>query len=527
MPAALTVEEARLERAVQVFSDIVHNLRDPLFVVLGCADQLKANGGAARPAPAVSVQVLDRMHKAAERIQSIIAETVPLIRERLQHVPLHLAPFDLREFCQQIVSGHWQCQRLRFECAAGLYPIMADASVLHRAIENVLSNALKYSDHRVHLTLKAAVGGYLLETKDRGIGIPLEDQPTIFTPFFRASNTGNRPGHGLGLSLARNSLEQHGARISFVSRPGTGTTFTIELPAAPPAANRIGPVRAAGTGPFMAKPGSNGGATVLPNAAPNPSPLALAFSPVLPGIRLPLAALIVEDDPLVRTVLRGFLDLSKEANVLGEAGTVAQARTLLRQQTPDVLLLDVGLPDGTGFDLLAEVPARTAVIVVTSSEQHAVQAFEHAAADCLIKPVSFERLQQALSRARERLALTSQTGPASNAKLEETFLVKTVKEMRLVKIGAIIRILAYGEYSWVYPSLGEAALVRKSLKQWLSELPAEQFVRVHRHAIVNLAFMQRVEKLPGGRLQVHLRETAEPILVSLRLSPALNRRLKA
>jgi DNA-binding LytR/AlgR family response regulator len=95
-------------------------------------------------------------------------------------------------------------------------------------------------------------------------------------------------------------------------------------------------------------------------------------------------------------------------------------------------------------------------------------------------------------------------------------------------VGEIERIIAYGEYSWVYwHGTNKGVLLRKSLKQWLSELPGEQFIRVHRRAIVNLAWMERIGTLPGGRMQIHLRDTPEPILVSLRLAPVLNRKLKA
>ena len=97
-----------------------------------------------------------------------------------------------------------------------------------------------------------------------------------------------------------------------------------------------------------------------------------------------------------------------------------------------------------------------------------------------------------------------------------------------MKVGEIDKIIAYGEYSWVYWSNNKkGALLRKSLKQWESELSGGQFIRVHRRAIVNLARMERIEKLSGGRMQVHLRGDPEPILVSLRLAPILNRKLKA
>jgi len=109
-----------------------------------------------------------------------------------------------------------------------------------------------------------------------------------------------------------------------------------------------------------------------------------------------------------------------------------------------------------------------------------------------------------------------------------SFLIKTLTERRLVKISEIKSIIAYGEYSWVYwDKSTNGALLRKSLKRWKSELPEEHFIRVHRRAIVNLTFLDRVERLPTGRLQIRLREMPDPILVSLRQTPAVNRKLKA
>ena len=148
------------------------------------------------------------------------------------------------------------------------------------------------------------------------------------------------------------------------------------------------------------------------------------------------------------------------------------------------------------------------------------------AVDSGLKPVSPERLKTALVPVRQRPAAKPAAAAALNSGLSVSFLVKTLTEKRLVKVEEIERIVAYSEYSWVY-WLGnkKGALLRKSLKQWLLELPGEQFIRVHRQAIVNLNCMERIEKLPNGRMQIHLRDTAEPILVSLRLAPVLNRRL--
>jgi two-component system LytT family response regulator len=222
--------------------------------------------------------------------------------------------------------------------------------------------------------------------------------------------------------------------------------------------------------------------------------------------------------------MRDLLETAQDIMIVSEAGTVAQARALAKQHGPDVVFLDVNLPDGSGFDLLPDLKQDASVVFVTSADEYAVHAFDCEAVDYLLKPVSPERLQKALGRVRQRLAAR----PAAGSKPGDSFLVKSLTEKRLVKVGEIDRIIAYGEYSWVYWNNNKkGALLRKSLKQWELELPGEQFIRVHRRAIVNLARMERIEKLSGGRMQVHLRGDPEPILVSLRLAPILNRKLKA
>jgi len=513
-------QEKQLERAMQLFGGIVHDLRDPLFVVLGYTNLLQSGAGeaAGREAPK---QILDRMQQAVLRMQSIISETLFLARSRMQRLPFDPGPFDLREFCRQLVADHDESPRLRFQCAAGRLPVVADALRLRQALENVLSNALKYSDGPVAVSLAAGPANYVIAVRDQGIGIPSADQAAISEPFFRASNTGGKPGHGLGLSIVKSCMEQHGGTVRFTSERNKGATFFLELPKSPPpgaggagrTAELPGPVAAPHPAPVEPSPGKPRSADGQSSAAP-------------PGEPGKLKGIIVDDDPLVRGVLRDLLETTLV--ILGEAGTLAQAMALTRQHRVDVVFLDVNLPDGSGFDLLPHLKPEVSVVFVTSAEEYAVNAFDCAAVDYLLKPVSPERLEKALARVRQRLRAKAEAASAPNSKLNDTFLVKTLTEQRAVRIGEITRIMAYGEYSWVYWGKGKnGALLRKPLKQWLAELPGEQFVRVHRGAIVNLACLERIEKFGAGRWQIRLRDTAEPIVVSLRLAPALNRKLKA
>ena len=511
-------QEKQLERAMQLFAGIVHDLRDPLFVVLGYTGMLRGRAGQAPGGLENSRQILDRMQQAVFRMQAIISETLFLARSRMQRLAFDPRPLDLREFCEELMGDHEASQRLEFECAEQGFPVTADALLLRQALDNLLSNALKYSDGRVVVSLSAGSHAYLIGVRDHGIGIPAAEQEGIFEPFFRASNTGGRPGHGLGLSIVKSCMEQHGGSVRFLSGRNEGTTFFLELPKAPR------PKAAVQTGVLPADDTTGTPEDQSPGIRPA---AAAAASRAMPEKTGRLRGIIVDDDPLVRSVMRDLLETAQDILILGEAGTVSQARALAKEHGPDVVFLDVNLPDGSGFDLLPNLKQGASVVFVTSAEEYAVHAFDCEAVDYLLKPVSPERLQKALGRVRQRLA-AKPAAVASGSKPGASILVKTLTEKRLVKVEEIDRIIAYGEYSWVFwQQNNKGAMLRKSLKQWESELPGGQFIRVHRRAIINLAWMERIEKLPGGRMQVHLRGNPEPILVSLRLAPILNRRLKA
>lgn len=505
-------QEKQIDRATQQFAGIIHDLRDPLFAVLCCNDRLKRVPG--QGGDASSGEILDRMQQAIFRMQTIITDTMFLARSRMQRLPFDPGPFDLRDFCGRMLEEHNEGERLSFQCGEGPFPVVADSLRLRQALENLLSNALKYSDEGVVLSLAAGPERYQMAISDRGIGIPPEERADIFEPFFRASNTGTKPGHGLGLCVVQSCVEQHGGRIHFTSESNLGTTFTLELPLPDPDGLQENDKshRVPGGSEGLPKP-------VQRMRSPKDRPLARTDRP--------LRGLIVDDDPLVRDALRDLLEGSNEVLVVGEAGTVAHARLLARQHAPAVVFLDVHLPDGSGFDLLPDFAQKAEVVFVTSAEEYAVHAFDCEAADYLLKPFTAERLKRALVRVRGRLAEKASPKALPPTGSGDSFLVKTLTEKRSVNVQDIKSILAYGEYSRVFWAKGQnGALLRKSLKQWQSQLPSDQFVRVHRGAIVNLAVVASIEKLAGGGVQLHLREIPEPIPVSFRMAAVLNRKLK-
>jgi len=103
------------------------------------------------------------------------------------------------------------------------------------AVENLVSNGLKYSalGSRVKVCVSSEPQGWVVEVLDEGRGIPLEDQASLFRPFFRAGNTGTVPGTGLGLVIVRRAVDFHGGRIEFESRENQGTRFVLHFPCVP------------------------------------------------------------------------------------------------------------------------------------------------------------------------------------------------------------------------------------------------------------------------------------------------------
>ena len=396
----------------------------------------------------------------------------------------------------------------------------------------------KYSEQPVHLRLAHSAGRYRIEVSDQGIGIPRHEQASVFKPFFRASNTSGRPGHGLGLCFVKVCIERQGGRVHFHSELNKGTVFVIELASARPLA---APPQDREKRAWHVPGGSATGAE-KPSPVPRPgspppnqrpaglSPQFMPSTPAQPAKTLAagrLRGIIVDGEALERRVLRDLLELDHDIEILGEAATLAQARHLAKRCKPNVVLLAVKLPDGLGFDLLACLKPDVSVVFVTSADHYAVHAFDCGAVDYILKPVDGERLRQALSRVRERLSTPGTPAAAPEVKPGDTILIKTLHLETVVKVPQIRSIIAYGEYSRVHWDVGKSALLRKPLKRWESELPAEEFARVHRHAIVNLAFIESVVKDPPGRLQIRVQGMEEPIQISLRKAPALNRRLKA
>lgn len=205
-----------------------------------------------------------------------------------------------------------------------------------------------------------------------------------------------------------------------------------------------------------------------------------------------LSAVIVEDEPLALARLSRLLQLHDDVRVVGEAGNVADAMTLIEAHAPQLLFLDIEMPSANGFELLHAIDSepRPVVIFTTAHQEFAHKAFEVNAADYLVKPFDDERLSRAMERARRFLAAPLDS-PAPPHRHRERYAVRVRGEIVLVNAADVEYVSAEGNYARLHA--GEKSyLIRDSMQRLEESLDPALFARVHRSAIVNLT---RVKKL--------------------------------
>jgi two-component system LytT family response regulator len=218
-----------------------------------------------------------------------------------------------------------------------------------------------------------------------------------------------------------------------------------------------------------------------------------------------MIAIIVDDEPLALRELRRLLAEFPWVEIVGEAGNIVEAARAIEADAPELLLLDIKMPGGTGFDLLAKLEHVPRVIFTTAYDDHAVQAFEVNALDYLLKPIEPERLAAALARARG--PLPTQTAPRQSQIVERLF-IRDGARCWFVPLNEVSLIVAEGNYVrllWreVRPLLG------RPLSSLEERLDPQRFFRANRRQIINVEFIEEVEPGTSGQLHVQLRSGPE------------------
>lgn len=251
-----------------------------------------------------------------------------------------------------------------------------------------------------------------------------------------------------------------------------------------------------------------------------------------------LRVLIVDDEPLARARARRLLGQVGGAVVVGEAGSTAEARRLIADRRPDLLLLDVQMPGEDGFALLASLDRRPAVVFVTAFDHYAVRAFEENAADYLLKPFRRERLAAALERVRRDLArpeelsrrleelLAGLTGAPAAAPLDR-FTVRLGQRQLILRADEVLWFGAEEKLVFAATASGRH-YVNFTLDELERRLDPRCFARVHRGAIANLDHAAALRPAFAGTWRLQLKDAARTELpVSRARARALKGRLGA
>lgn len=238
--------------------------------------------------------------------------------------------------------------------------------------------------------------------------------------------------------------------------------------------------------------------------------------------RRKIRTLVVDDEPLARSNLIVLLRLDPEIEIVGECGSAIEALAEIRISKPDLVFLDVQMPECDGFDVLemlgSDMPL--AIVFVTAYDKYALRAFEAGALDYLLKPFDNARFDRTLGRAKERIA--QGRNPSSTV---EWLAVKSVGQVAFLRISEIDWIEAADYYSCLH--LGaKTHLLRRSMSELDQELDQTAFCRIHRSTIVKLDRVRALKLNENGEYDVLL-DNGTRLRLSRRYRKQLQSRLRA
>ncbi len=360
-----------------------HELRTPLNAIIGYSEMLRED--AASEGSAATAADLQKIANAGRHLLALINDVLDVSKIEAGRMDVHVEAFAGAAALRTVIDTaqplaqqrHNQLAATGFDTLGVLH---GDAAKLHQILLNLVGNACKFTSHgRIELTAARTAGPtgdwVTLAVADTGIGMTPEQMGRLFREFSQAdaSTTRRFGGTGLGLAISQRLCHLMGGTISVESQFGHGSTFTVRLPAT------LAPSD-----------------VPLPPPVPRPSAVRRSASPAL------AATVPVIDDDLDHGEIAARL-LTRAGCRAHTATSLAEGLQRIRQAPPDAVVLDLMLPDGSGWrllDTLKATPALAAIpVVVASIVDDRVQSLARGAADHLLKPVDAERLVQALQAA--------------------------------------------------------------------------------------------------------------------------------
>ncbi len=220
---------------------------------------------------------------------------------------------------------------------------------------------------------------------------------------------------------------------------------------------------------------------------------------------------IIDDDQLARRGLKRILEQNfKELEILGEADSVVSGLLLINAVEPDLVFLDIEMPDGTGFSLLEKLPeVNFKVVFTTSYSDYAITAFKYSAFDYIVKPVLIENVRSTVSRISEipilqekqRVEVLKKNLDRSNEE-DPTIALPEINGFTIVKVREILRCEGERNYSRIFFKNGTSVLVSRTLLDFDNLLVPHGFFRIHRSHLISLKDVNRYLKTDGGLVEM-------------------------
>lgn len=232
-------------------------------------------------------------------------------------------------------------------------------------------------------------------------------------------------------------------------------------------------------------------------------------------------AIIIDDDYISRMVLSEILRKTiADVELLGEAGSVGEGVSLIERVNPDLVFLDISMPDGTGFDLLDKIKKIDfKIIFITAYSEYAIKAFKYSAFDYIVKPINIEELTKAVSRIPKipkvdnKVAVHAlKTNLLSNGESgSKTIALPDQNGFAIINVDKIVRCEGLRNYTRIIFKEEEEKVVSRTLLEFENLLTPLGFIRIHRSHLVNLANVVRYIKAQGGLVEL---KTGEQLKVS-------------
>ncbi|WP_350287141.1 LytTR family DNA-binding domain-containing protein [uncultured Croceitalea sp.] len=230
-----------------------------------------------------------------------------------------------------------------------------------------------------------------------------------------------------------------------------------------------------------------------------------------------IKAVIVEDSRLARNELKELLKEHKNIELVGEAENVDKGFELIQNQRPDLLFLDINMPEKDGFELLEMLDEVPITVFTTAFDEYAIKSFEYNALDYLLKPINAQRFANAVEKVQQKLeGRDNEENSLKKLSVQSQIFIKDGEDCWLVKIGDISHFEIVGNYTRVFFD-GNKPMLYKSLNQIEEKLPEDFFFRANRQQIINTNFIQNVVPWFNGKLKLAM-NNGDEIEVSRRQS---------